>query len=110
MPPRAGGKGGEIPLVMRDFALLAEGEGFEPSSDRNGPKRFSRPPHSTTLPPLRDGARGRLAGAGEATAARSYTECMAATVAPTGASRARFGPEVKTLGEARRQFLRKRSP
>jgi 2-(1,2-epoxy-1,2-dihydrophenyl)acetyl-CoA isomerase len=35
--------------------LLAEGEGFEPSSDRNGPKRFSRPPHSTTLPPLRDG-------------------------------------------------------
>jgi hypothetical protein len=25
------------------FGSLAEGEGFEPSSDRNGPKRFSRP-------------------------------------------------------------------
>ena len=31
---------------------MAEGEGFEPSYPRRG-KRFSRPPHSTTLPPLR---------------------------------------------------------
>jgi catechol 2,3-dioxygenase-like lactoylglutathione lyase family enzyme len=29
-----------------------EGEGFEPSSDQSGLKRFSRPPHSTALPPL----------------------------------------------------------
>ena len=33
---------------------MAEGEGFEPSYPRRG-KRFSRPPHSTTLPPLRGG-------------------------------------------------------
>jgi len=37
---------------------LAEGEGFEPSSERKAPKRFSRPPHSTALPPLRGGADG----------------------------------------------------
>ena len=34
--------------------LLAEREGFEPSV-RLHVQRFSRPPHSTTLPPLRDG-------------------------------------------------------
>ena len=33
---------------------MAEEEGFEPSYPRRG-KRFSRPPHSTTLPPLRKG-------------------------------------------------------
>ena len=32
---------------------MAEGEGFEPSSEESPPKRFSRPPHSTALPPLR---------------------------------------------------------
>ncbi len=32
---------------------LAEEEGFEPSSPGLRVKRFSRPPHSTTLPPLR---------------------------------------------------------
>ena len=38
------------------FALkLAEEEGFEPSSPGLPVKRFSRPPHSTTLPPLRLG-------------------------------------------------------
>jgi hypothetical protein len=30
-------------LFKANLALLAEGEGFEPSSDRSGPKRFSRP-------------------------------------------------------------------
>jgi hypothetical protein len=35
---------------------------------------------------------------------------MAATVAGAGTSIARFGPEVKTLREARREFVRKRSP
>ena len=36
---------------------LAEEEGFEPSLPGLRVKRFSRPPHSTTLPPLRmDGA------------------------------------------------------
>jgi hypothetical protein len=34
------------------FVKLAEGEGFEPSSEESPPKRFSRPPHSTALPPL----------------------------------------------------------
>jgi site-specific DNA recombinase len=34
------------------FVKLAEGEGFEPSSEESPPKRFSRPPHSTTLPPF----------------------------------------------------------
>ena len=34
---------------------LAEEEGFEPSSPGIRVKRFSRPPHSTTLPPLRVG-------------------------------------------------------
>ena len=34
---------------------LAEEEGFEPSSPGLPVKRFSRPPHSTTLPPLRLG-------------------------------------------------------
>src|SRR5208283_3626507 len=33
-----------------------EGEGFEPSSDQSGLKRFSRPPHSTALPPLQGDA------------------------------------------------------
>ena len=33
--------------------MLAEEEGFEPSSPGLRVKRFSRPPHSTTLPPLR---------------------------------------------------------
>src|SRR6185437_15235807 len=32
--------------------VLTEGEGFEPSSEESPPKRFSRPPHSTALPPL----------------------------------------------------------
>ena len=32
---------------------LAEEEGFEPSLPGLRAKRFSRPPHSTTLPPLR---------------------------------------------------------
>ena len=34
---------------------LAEEEGFEPSLPGLRVKRFSRPPHSTTLPPLRIG-------------------------------------------------------
>ena len=42
--------------------LLAEGEGFEPSSEENPPKRFSRPPHSTALPPLRTRGRGGQQG------------------------------------------------
>jgi hypothetical protein len=37
-------------------ARKTEGEGFEPSSEENPLKRFSRPPHSTALPPLRDAA------------------------------------------------------
>ena len=40
---------------------LAEEEGFEPSYPGLPGKRFSRPPHSTTLPPLR---RGPMWGAG----------------------------------------------
>ena len=40
--------------ISRAMAIktCAEGEGFEPSDPRKG-QRFSRPPHSTTLPPFR---------------------------------------------------------
>jgi site-specific DNA recombinase len=38
------------------YEVLAEGERFELSSEEKPPKRFSRPPHSTALPPLRDDA------------------------------------------------------
>src|SRR5437660_7753192 len=40
----------------------AEGEGFEPSVRLDDAQRFSRPPHSTTLPPLREGGRHCTAG------------------------------------------------
>ena len=32
---------------------MAEREGFEPSVEEYPQQRFSRPPHSTALPPLR---------------------------------------------------------
>ena len=35
------------------FSSVAEGQGFEPWLPVEPAKRFSRPPHSTTLPPLR---------------------------------------------------------
>ena len=35
------------------FLLLADGEGFEPPVELP-PQRFSRPPHSTALPPIRN--------------------------------------------------------
>ena len=41
--------------VPFDQVKLAEEEGFEPSSPGLPVKRFSRPPHSTALPPLRLG-------------------------------------------------------
>ena len=41
------------PLVMRELALSAEGVGFEPTVPVNPGQRFSRPPHSSALPPLR---------------------------------------------------------
>src|SRR4051794_26936355 len=53
----------DLSLDQAESGGVAEGEGFEPSSDRNGPKRFSRPPHSTTLPPLRDGEGGKASAA-----------------------------------------------
>ena len=40
--------------VSEPAGLLAEEEGFEPSLPGLRVKRFSRPPHSTALPPLRD--------------------------------------------------------
>ena len=43
--------GGSLVLELRRGT---EGEGFEPPVGVN-PQRFSRPPHSTTLPPLRGG-------------------------------------------------------
>ena len=44
--------------LARALRFLAEEEGFEPSSPGLPVKRFSRPPHSTTLPPLRMGRVG----------------------------------------------------
>lgn len=43
---------GQAPNGTCPDLQMAEGEGFEPSYPRRG-KRFSRPPHSTALPPLR---------------------------------------------------------
>ena len=43
--------------VVGKVSKLAEEEGFEPSYPGIPDKRFSRPPHSTTLPPLRVGVR-----------------------------------------------------
>jgi hypothetical protein len=40
-----------IPLVERDLGCRAEGEGFEPSDPEDPGLRFSRPVHSTALPP-----------------------------------------------------------
>ena len=48
---------------------MAEGVGFEPT-ERSHAQRFSRPPHSTTLPPLRR-RRSRLAGWAEDRNARA---------------------------------------
>ena len=42
-------------IISTVFVCLVELEGFEPSSPGFPVKRFSRPPHSTTLPPLRMG-------------------------------------------------------
>ncbi len=39
--------------LSSDENKMAEGEGFEPPRDLDGPFRFSRPVHSTALPPLR---------------------------------------------------------
>jgi hypothetical protein len=39
---------------------MAEGEGFEPPESLH-PQRFSRPPQSTTLPPLRRAGRAEAA-------------------------------------------------
>ena len=43
----------KTPLCWGVNFLVAEGQGFEPWSPRLSVKRFSRPPHSTALPPLR---------------------------------------------------------
>ena len=43
----------DLELFSLSGDKLAEEEGFEPSSPGLPVKRFSRPPHSTTLPPLR---------------------------------------------------------
>jgi hypothetical protein len=43
------GRGKTAP-VQAESGAIAEGEGFEPSSDRNGPKRFSRPPLTRRKP------------------------------------------------------------
>jgi hypothetical protein len=48
----------ESPAKSQETALETEGEGFEPSSEENPLKRFSRPPHSTALPPLPGSGQG----------------------------------------------------
>ncbi len=59
-PPKLACSGGSARRRRASFlalglnkSLMAEGEGFEPSSEENPPKQFSRLPHSTALPPLR---------------------------------------------------------
>src|SRR3954467_3935107 len=65
--PRPLGRAASNAAVEPKPALKAEGEGFEPSEPGLPTQRFSRPSHSTALPPLR-GARntksGGVAGAG----------------------------------------------
>src|SRR5215207_936349 len=66
---RAGHRSGRV-------TLRAEGVGFEPTEPVDPAQRFSRPPHSTTLPPLRRGLRllrprAQPDGAGDAGAAQS---------------------------------------
>ena len=57
------------------LAQRAEGEGFEPSSGVN-PKRFSRPPHSTALPPLpREAGRYDTTPRGEVAERLKATAC-----------------------------------
>ncbi len=46
--------------LSRRWKFVAEEEGFEPSLRGLRVKRFSRPPHSTTLPPLRMGCDARV--------------------------------------------------
>src|SRR5204863_5493751 len=87
-------------LPLREFRELAEGEGFEPSSDRNGPKRFSRPPHSTTLPPLRDGEGRKASGARSRRRrlrARRFSSCEAGLGA-AAASRAAASARGRAAG------------
>jgi site-specific DNA recombinase len=50
--PAPSGSFGRLGAGCSIFVKLAEGEGFEPSSEESPPKWFSRPPHSTALPPL----------------------------------------------------------
>jgi hypothetical protein len=58
---------------IADRAGLAEGEGFEPSEALR-PQRFSRPPHSTTLPPLHGVRRVAQGGPSRDTAGRARGE------------------------------------
>ena len=75
----------KAPLLGLQFKL-AEEEGFEPSLPGLRVKRFSRPPHSTTLPPLRMGCGALVfSDAVTQTSNRSYKE-KAARYAPSQAS------------------------
>ena len=47
-------------LSLSVLPVFGGGEGFEPP--KLALQRFSRPPHSTTLPPLRYGVKNQLAG------------------------------------------------
>jgi hypothetical protein len=58
------------PAFLCGFDLLAEGVGFEPTERLSDAQRFSRPPHSTTLPPLRNGGFRLAAGGRRADAKR----------------------------------------
>jgi site-specific DNA recombinase len=86
------------PLAARCsyFDQMAEGEGFEPSSEESPPKRFSRPPHSTALPPLRDDA---AKASRSATAARRRSRSTALRTPPPAAPRQ---PRADGSGAARR--------
>ena len=61
---RGSGPRGGLPGFgrMTEGIKLAEGQGFEPWSPGLPVKRFSRPPHSTALPPLRLGCDGPVSG------------------------------------------------
>ena len=64
-----------IPHRCSGIRVVSGGGGIRTLEGPNGPKRFSRPPHSTALPPLRSGPRGPVA---QGSAAPPNGELMAA--------------------------------
>ena len=77
------------------FLTTAEGLGFEPRETRK-PQRFSRPPHSTALPPLRGNKHRTLARARHGLARSRASGRVAVTVQPKERQRSDVGARCDT--------------